>query len=308
MTGDDRLTIETDLVRRLVAGQFPQWATLPITRVTADGWDNSSFRLGETMKVRLPTAARYAAQVEKEHRWLPRLAPRLPLPIPRPLAIGAPGEGYPFPWSIQSWLPGTPAASARIADPRRLGADLAGFLRALQAIDPREGPPAGPHSFFRGGPLAVYDAETRRCLRALQGEIDSAGATALWEAALAAPWQGPAVWAHGDVAAGNLLVENGRLSAVIDFGSCAVGDPACDLVVAWTLLSGEGRAAFRTGLGADEGTWARARGWALWKALLVLAEGAAASRDQARRVVAAVLAERQRSGGRRSATRKWPTC
>lgn len=294
MTEDARSIPGADLVRRLVDGQFPQWATLPLARVPDDGWDNSTFRLGETMKVRLPTAARYAGQVEKEHRWLPRLAPRLPLPLPRPLAVGAPGEGYPFPWSIQSWLPGTPAASAPIADPRRFGTDLAGFLRALQAIDAREGPPAGPHSFFRGGQLAVYDAETRRCLQALEGRIDATAATEVWEAALAAPWQGPSVWVHGDVAPGNLLVEDGRLSAVIDFGSCAVGDPACDLVVAWTLLSGEGREAFRAGLAADEGTWARARGWALWKALLVLTEGAAASHDQARRVVAAVLSERQR--------------
>lgn len=293
MTEGARSIPDAALVRRLVGGQFPQWAALPLARVPEDGWDNSSFRLGETMKVRLPTAARYAGQVEKEQHWLPRLAPLLPLPVPRPLAVGAPGEGYPFPWSVQSWLPGTPSGSARIDDLRRFGAELAGFLRTLQSIDVHEGPPAGAHSFFRGGPLAVYDEETRRCLEALQGRIDTRAAVEVWEAALAAPWRGPAVWVHGDVAPGNLLVEDGRLSAVIDFGCCAVGDPACDLVVAWTLLSGDGREAFRAGLAADEGAWARARGWALWKALLVLAEETAASRDQARRVLAAVLAERR---------------
>jgi aminoglycoside phosphotransferase (APT) family kinase protein len=234
--------------------------------------------------------------VEKEHRWLPVLAPRLPLPIPVPLAKGAPDKGYPWPWSVYRWLAGEQASPQRIADPPRFAFDLARFLVALQAIDPAGGPPPGPHNFFRGGPLTVYDAETRQTIETLGGEIDAAVATEAWEAALAATWDGPPVWVHGDVAQGNLLVEDGRMSAVIDFGSSGVGDPACDTTIAWTLLAGAGREAFRAALPADAATWARGRGWALWKALITLAgarETDLAVAASARRVIDDLLAEHQ---------------
>jgi aminoglycoside phosphotransferase (APT) family kinase protein len=228
------------------------------------------------MLVRLPSAAGYVAQVEKEQRWLPYLAPRLPQPIPAPLACGAPGEGFPWPWSVYRWLPGETAAVGTIRDRREFAADVAEFLVALQAIDPAGGPLAGEHSFFRGGPLATYDQETRESLARLVGVIDTSAALVCWEEALAAEFGGPPVWVHGDVALGNLLVEGGRLCAVIDFGTCAVGDPACDLVLAWTFLDGASREVFRRTLGADDGTWARGKGWALWKAL-ILASGIATS-------------------------------
>lgn len=246
------------------------------------------------MKVRLPSAARYAPQPAKEHRWLRRLAPRLPLPIPEPLALGAPGPEYPFPWSVQRWLDGAPASRAPPGDELRFAADLAGFLAALQRAPAADGPPAGAHSFHRGGDLAVYDAETRAALTALAGRIDTGAAARVWDAALAAPFRGPPVWAHGDIAAGNLLVAEGRLCAVIDFGACAVGDPACDLTIAWTQMSPRARAAFRAALPLDAATWARARGWALWKALLSLARGAPARPGEAPpgRVLADVFAER----------------
>ena len=173
---DDRVAVTPELVRRLVATQFPRWAHLPVRPVAPGGWDNRTFRLGEDMKVRLPSAARYAAQAEKEHRWLPRLAPRLPLPIPEPLALGAPGEGFPWTWSVQRWLGGATAAHDRVGDASRFAADLAGFLRALWRIPAADGPAAGPHSFFRGGSLAVYDAETRACLAALGDAVDAAAA------------------------------------------------------------------------------------------------------------------------------------
>ena len=268
----DREDIDVALVERLISAQFPRWAHLPITPAVPQGWDNKTFRLGANMSVRLPSAEEYKAQVEKEHRWLPRLAPHLPLLIPVPLAKGAPGEGYPFPWSVYRWLEGETATDRRIADMREFATELARFLSALQRIDPTGGPAPGRHNFFRGGPLAVYDAETRQAIAALNGRIDADAATAAWEAALAATWQGPPVWFHGDVASGNLLVEGGRLSGVIDFGTSGVGDPSCDLAIAWTFFEGESRDAFRAALGPDDATWARGRGWALWKALITLAE------------------------------------
>lgn len=297
-SGGDRLEIGAGLARRLIAAQFPQWAGLPVAPVELNGWDNAIFRLGKRMKVRLPTAERYVAQVEKERRWLPFLAPHLPLPIPAPIATGVPGGGYPFPWSVYDWLDGEPASRENITDLRRFAIDLAAFLLALYAVDPGGGPVAGAHNFHRGGDLRVYDAETREAIARLAGEITGAAATEVWEAALASRWQRQPVWVHGDVAAGNLLVRDGRLAAVIDFGSSGVGDPACDLVVAWTLLDDESRAAFRATLNLDRDAWARGRGWGLWKALITLAAaiGAdAAIEGRERRIVEAIVADhRQR--------------
>jgi aminoglycoside phosphotransferase (APT) family kinase protein len=251
------------------------------------------------MSVRLPSAEGYAAQVGKEHRWLPRLAPHLPLPIPVPLAMGVPSDKYPWPWSVYRWLDGEAATIENIADLRQFAISLAQFLTALYRIDPTGGPPAGPHSFYRGGPLMVYDAETRQAIVALRGQIDTDAAAEVWEAALNATWHGPPVWVHGDYAAGNLLVKVGRLSAVIDFGCSAVGDPACDMVIAWTLLSGESREAFRAGVPVDSAAWARGRGWALWKALITLVEYLntdPAKAAEARRVIDEVLADHRLAG------------
>jgi aminoglycoside phosphotransferase (APT) family kinase protein len=266
----DKSALTPALVSRLVAEQFPQWAGLPVRPVEPGGWDNATFRLGESMSVRLPSGDSYALQVAKEHRWLPVLAARLPLAIPEPLARGAPGSGYPWPWSVYRWRDGEPATSAPVADPDGFAADLAGFLAALYRVDPAGGPPPGPHNFYRGGPLTVYDGETRQALAALHGEIDTDRAAAVWRAALGARWDGAAVWFHGDVSPENLLVSGGRLSAVIDFGTCGVGDPACDTVIAWTFLSGESRRTFMRRLPVDDATWVRGRGWALWKAMIVL--------------------------------------
>ena len=289
-----KVEINLSLVRQLVAAQFPQWANLPIRPVELDGWDNRTFRLGQDMSVRLPSAKWYTEQVAKEHRWLPILAPLLPLPIPVPLALGSPAGGYPWNWSIYRWLEGEPAASAPVADLSQFATGLAQFLVALQHIDPLGGPPPGQHNFFRGGSLQVYDTETRDSISALKGEIDTGAAAEVWGAALQAKWGGSPVWVHGDVAAGNLLVKNGRLCAVIDFGCSCVGDPACDLTIAWTLFSGESRDAFRAALGLDEATWARSRGWALWKGLITLVEHKNTNpvkAGEARRVIGEVLAD-----------------
>ncbi|MDQ3855066.1 MAG: aminoglycoside phosphotransferase family protein [Chloroflexota bacterium] len=288
--------IDVALVRRLVSSQFPHWADLPVRPVEHDGWDNRTFHLGESMTVRLPSAEGYVPQVEKEQRWLPVLAPHLPLPIPVPLAKGVPTEDYPWPWSIHRWLEGETASVGHIADLCEFASSLAEFLSALQRIDATDGPVAGPHSFFRGAPPAVYDGETRDAIVALEGEIDTEAATAVWEAALETTWQGPPVWFHGDVAAGNLLVEDGRLCAVIDFGTSGVGDPACDLTIAWTFLLGESREVFRAALPLDAAAWARARGWSLWKALITLAgylKSDVVRAAQARYVIEQVLADHQ---------------
>jgi aminoglycoside phosphotransferase (APT) family kinase protein len=268
-----------------------------VTPVETDGWDNRTYRLGDDMTVRLPTAAGYVPAVAKENEWLPRLAPALPVAVPPILAAGTPGEGYPFPWSVRGWLPGRTADRARIDDMPRFAVAVARFIQALQRCDTTGGPVAGEHSFYRGASPARYDEDTRRYLATLRGRLDTDRAAAVWDAALGAGWQGTPVWFHGDVAPGNLLVTGGRLSAVIDFGTCGVGDPACDLVIAWTVFSGDSRRAFREAVGQDEGTWARARGWALWKALLLLADGAADAAAH-RQVVDDVVAEHERSAGR----------
>ena len=226
-----QMEIDSELVRNLIGQQFPQWVHLPIRPVEPGGWDNRTFRLGNDMSVRLPSAERYVAQVEKEHRWLPVIAPHLPLPVPVPLARGVPAEGYPWPWSVYRWLEGEPASDGHIADLDRFARSLADFLNALYRIDASGGPAAGAHNFHRGGTLAVYDAETRAALTALADRIDVVNADKVWRDALASEWRMPPVWVHGDVAIGNLLVRNGELCGVIDFGSMAVGDPACDLVI-----------------------------------------------------------------------------
>ncbi|MGI8486566.1 MAG: aminoglycoside phosphotransferase family protein [Thermomicrobiales bacterium] len=296
----ETVTIDESLVRRLVATQFPEWADLPIKPVESGGWDNRTFHLGDQMTVRLPSHAAYSLQVEKEQYWLPRLAPHLPIPIPVPLAMGKPAEGYPWPWSIYRWLDGETAMTAmtaQIADLRQFATELAQFLVALHRCDATGGPPWGAHNFYRGGPLTTYDAETRKAIAALDGKIDTDVATEVWDAALGSTWHGSPVWFHGDIAAGNLLVEQGRLSAVIDFGTSGVGDPSCDLAIAWTLFEGESREAFRAALPLDDATWARGRGWTLWKALIVYAGLAGTNPHEAeksRRVIDEVLADHKR--------------
>lgn len=288
--------IDENLVRRLVSDQFPQWTGLRLLPIEPGGWDNKSFRLDDRMIVRLPRSADHAAQVEKEHRWQPYLAPSLPYRIPEPLAIGQPGSGYPWKWSVYRWIEGERAAPERIDDLTEFARSVARFLAALQRIECANGPLPGPHNFHRGGPLAIYDAATRQAIAVLKNRIDVRTAIAVWDDALESSWSRPPVWIHGDVSAGNLLLQEGGLSAVIDFGMLGVGDPACDLSIAWTLFSGKSREDFRAMLPYDSGTWARGRGWTLWKAMIVaagLAETNAVEAAQCWRVIGAVLEERR---------------
>ncbi len=289
-----KFDVDVGLVRRLVDRQFPQWTHLPIEPVENDGWDNWTFRLGDQLKVRLPSDEGYAEQAEKESKWLPLLAPQLTVAVPEPLALGAPDQGYPWQWSVYQWLEGEPARRNNVADRAQFARDIAGFLAALQCIDTQGGPPPGAHNFLRGAPImSAYGADARRWVDALDGRIDMAGAHAVLDAAQAAEWREAPCWVHGDIAVGNLLMRDGRLGAVIDFGCAAVGDPACDLVIAWLFLEGDSRAAFRAAMPQEPGLWARARGWALWKAALVLAQNSPTHPEENSplSVIEAVIAE-----------------
>jgi aminoglycoside phosphotransferase (APT) family kinase protein len=297
MSNAEKVHIDVPLVRQLITTQFPQWADLSIKPVEFSGWDNRTFHLGEYMTVRLPSAEEYSSQVEKENFWLPKLAPLLPLSIPVPLAMGKPAEGYLWNWSIYRWLDGKTASIERINDLSQFATALAEFLFALQRCDVSGGPMSGQHNFYRGGALTTYDEETRQAIVTLRNEIDVYAVTAVWNTALASTWHSSPVWIHGDVATGNLLVEKGELSAVIDFGQMGIGDPACDLAIAWTFFKGKSRDAFRTTLSLDGATWARGRGWALWKALIVCAALPGTNHlevEKSRRVIDEVLGDHLR--------------
>jgi aminoglycoside phosphotransferase (APT) family kinase protein len=298
----DRRLVDEGQVRRLVANQFPQWADLPVRPVPNGGWDNQTFRLGQRLSVRLPTAREYALAVDKEHRWLPALAPRVPLPIPVPVARGVPADGYGFHWSVYEWIDGEPAGIDSIGDLTGFADGLAAFLVALRRVDPTGGPQPGLHNWFRGGPLRVYDPQVRRAVEVLDRRIPRDVVTEIWQSALGTAWHGRPVWFHGDVAPGNLLIRDGVLTAVVDFGTCGVGDPACDVAIAWTLLSGPSRDAFRARLDVDPATWARGRAWALWKALIVYAGALRRDRTaaaEASRVIDEIVSDYATPAGRR---------
>jgi aminoglycoside phosphotransferase (APT) family kinase protein len=263
--------IDASLVRRLLRSQFPPLSGLTVHPVHSAGLDNSIYRLGADLAVRLPRRRIGADQTEKEHQWLPALGPQLPLAVPVPVGKGAPGEGYPWHWSVCPWLPGEIAALTPVADMGQTALTLARFVRALRAADPA----GGPVSSFRGVPLAARDQVSRASIAILGDSLDFRTALAIWDAAVAEPaWAGVPVWMHGDLHPANLLVSNGELTGVIDFGLLGVGDPACDLMVAWTYLSADVRPAFRAALDVDDSTWVRGRGWALHLGLMAAAYSA----------------------------------
>lgn len=246
------------LARRLVATQFPQWARLPLTPVPSAGTDNVLYRLGGDLVLRLPRRTGAAAAVETEQRWLPRLAPQLPLEIPVPVARGVPDAGYPYPWSVYRWLDGTDLVGEPDVDLADAAVRLGRFVAALRRADATGAPPS-----FRGGPVGALDATVHAALRDL-GTVDADRALAVWRDACGAPpWPGPPVWLHADLYPVNLLARHGRLTAVIDFGGLGVGDPACDLLPAWALLTAPTRELFRAESRVDDATWRRGRGWAL---------------------------------------------
>ncbi|MFJ8016772.1 aminoglycoside phosphotransferase family protein [Streptomyces sp. NPDC096339] len=267
-TADVRPAIDAALVRGLVDTQFPQWAGLPLELLDPAGSDHVIYRLGAELSVRLPRHAGAIGQARKESEWLPRLAPRLPLAVPVPVGVGEPDFGYPWPWAVSRWLDGEVATVEALADSSEAAVELAGFLSALQRFEPGDIPAWGASEDLTAPPLLARDRATRAAIAEVDGVFDAAAMTELWETAISAPgWDGPAVWFHGDFHTGNLLTVDGRLSAVIDFGGLGLGDPACDLVIAFTLMSAESRAAFRAALAVDDATWIRGRGWALATAL-----------------------------------------
>ncbi|MGY3204766.1 aminoglycoside phosphotransferase family protein [Streptomyces sp. TE5632] len=286
--------IDDGLVRRLIAGQFPQWAGLAVERWPSGGTVNAMYRLGDDLVVRLPLVQGGAADVSMEQEWLPRLAPHLPTRIPEVLGAGEPAQGYPWPWSVYRWLAGELPEARALSEPVLLAADLAAFVAAMRSITL----PAAPKA-HRGGPVASLDAETRAAIKELRGipqeDVDCDAAATVWEEALRAPdWDGPPVWLHADLMPGNLLVDGGRLASVIDFGCTGVGDPACDLFPAWNLLPADAREVFREALAVDDATWIRGRGRTLSQALIALPyyrRTNPAMAHNARHVIRAVLDE-----------------
>lgn len=267
----DEFNITEPIVRRLLADQAPHWADLPLAALSSAGTDHTLYRLGVELVVRLPRVPGAAHQGLKEYRWLPVFAPRLPLAVPVPLVLGQPSADYPYHWTICRWLVGETVSLDRHGDSIEIAQSLAQFVKALHRLEASDGPSPGTHNFGRGVPLAHRDEATRRAITSLQGLINTDAALAAWEKALSAPpWQGNPVWIHGDLQAGNLLVHQQKLSAVIDFGGMAVGDPACDMQVAWNLFTHESRAIFRRTLEPDDATWIRGRGWALSVAVIAL--------------------------------------
>lgn len=264
----DEVETDVDLVRRLLAGQFPHWAALPIRPVVSYGTDHDIYRVGDRLVARLPRIGWATRQAAKEAQWLPKLAPHLPLALPVPVAMGRPAEGYPFDWSVCEWLPGE-NANGTLHDLERAAVDLAAFVAALRWVDTTGAFPRPPRS--RGGALAEFDEGVRRSIAQLGDRIDGAATLRSWQESLDAPaWEEPEVWVHGDLLPGNLLVVDGRLSAVIDFGGFNVGDPACDLQPAWNVFAGASRARFRAELDVDDASWLRGRGWALYQAVSAL--------------------------------------
>jgi aminoglycoside phosphotransferase (APT) family kinase protein len=255
----DEVAIDTPLVRRLLAEQFPQWADLRLERIASTGTVNAVYRLGDDLSVRLPRIDGGVDDLVRECRWLPRLASDLPLDVPVPLGLGQPAEGCPFPWAVCRWVRGEHVAVTELADPQAAAVDLARFVGAIRRNDPDGAPPA-----YRGGPLAQRDDSVRSAIAQSHDLVDASAVTAAWETTLQAPeWDGPPTWSHGDLLPGNLLAADARLSAVIDFGCMGVGDPACDVMVAWTYLDADTRSLFRAELDVDDAMWMRARGWAL---------------------------------------------
>lgn len=282
--------VTEDLVHQLLREQSPEFSSLPLRQVNSTGTDNALFRLGPDMLVRMPIIDWAVAAVAKEHEWLPCLAPHVSVEISTPIALGAPGHGYPCRWSIYTWCEGANPIVGSLTKPLELAADLAAFLTSMHGISTIDAPLAE-----RGLPLSERDEQTCACITALESSMQTREILEIWRSGLDLPkWDGPNLWVHGDLSAGNVLLQEGRLCAVIDFGSMGVGDPAADLIIAWNLLPRLARSEFRSRTGVDESTWLRGRALALSIALIQLpyyAQTNLALAENARYVIGEILAD-----------------
>ncbi|WP_297637442.1 aminoglycoside phosphotransferase family protein [uncultured Clostridium sp.] len=281
------MEISTEIVKRLIEEQFPKWKELEIKGVEKSGHDNRTFHLGDKMTVRLPSGEAYVPQVKKELRWLPILQKEIGIKITTPIKEGSPSELYPFPWSVNNYIEGENASYENIQDLKAFARDLSKFLKELQKISTLDGPIAGTHNFYRGGNLEIYNKETEEALKNLKDTLPVGKLKMIWSKALKSSWQQECVWIHGDIAPGNLLVREGKLCGVIDFGIMGVGDPSCDYAMAWTFFEEDNRVEFLKEI--DNETIERAKGWALWKVLITYNNNKEEVRDNARKTIKEIL-------------------
>jgi aminoglycoside phosphotransferase (APT) family kinase protein len=287
------MEITTSLVRALIKEQFPRWKLLAVEPAQRQGNDNWTFRLGDALSVRLPRSEAHAAGITREHQALKSLSTKVSLALPEVLASGEPSDRFPAPWSVRRWLPGEALDVAPAVNRERMAEQLGGFLTEMRRAPTTDGPPCGRHSFFRGCHPSVYADEVQDALAVLGDSVDRRVCEAIWAEALCSAWPGQPVWFHGDLAAGNILVDHEQVSAIIDLGTCGVGDPACDLVIAWTFMDTE-RERFREAAQLDAETWARAAGWALWKALITLADTGSSQLEIQHRALKCLIEDRSR--------------
>lgn len=261
------IEISTNIISQLIEEQFPEWKDLTVKAVENSGWDNRMFKLGDNMVVRLPSSKIYEDKIEKEFFFLPKLSSELSCEIPKPLALGNPSKHYPLKWSVYNWIEGQILFDSEID--MNFVHDLSDFIKDLHKINPEGGPKAGKQNFHRGGDLSIYGKQVREALILLKDKINYSKAIDIWERAISSKWEKAPVWVHGDLSPGNILLESGRLKGVIDFGGIGIGDPACDLVIAYNFFDSPLRDVFKNAVNLDRETWNRAKGWALWKAAIV---------------------------------------
>ena len=286
--------IDTGLVRSLIAARFPHWANLPVTPVTSSGTDNAMFRLGTDLVVRLPRRPGAVADIDADQRWLPTIAPHLPVAVPEVVDVGEATEGYPWRWAVYRWLTGSNPVVDALGQPEDLAIDLAEFITALRRVDPADAP-----ELSRSGPLTRRDSATREAIDASRGLIDTDALRGIWADTLTVDGSAPPAWAHGDLSPGNVLIDQDRLHAVIDFGGFGVGDPTVDLIIAWNLLPAAARPILRAALDVDEATWARGRGWALSISIIQLpyyVHTNPALADNSRHVLEQIVADQRAVG------------
>ncbi len=264
------MEIDRNTVALLIRQQFPHLDDLPIEPVSKQGWDNATFRLGDALSVRLPRNESYAEAVKKEARALTVLSEHLSVEVPSVVAVGLPSDTFPLPWSIRRWIEGDTLESTDCVYPETIAVSLGKTLCDLRAIDTGGGFIAGKHSFYRGCHPSAYGDEVQKSLDILGSKVDAMRCLEVWQRGMTSAWTARPVWFHGDVAIGNIIVTKSVVKALIDFGTCGIGDPACDFVMAWTYFDPESRNLFRDACEVDDQTWQRARAWALWKALVCM--------------------------------------